>query len=211
MDNKTIIRVCMGPAGIAAGGKKVLDAFSAALSGSGIAATLKENCSSHQVGCLGLCARDVLVEVHQNGSKTVYQYVKPDMVQRIVDEHLVGGTPVKEWLVDGAYDAFYKKQVKVVLSDCGRIDPEEIERLRGRRRIRSCKGSASFLVPGRGHRGDKDVGPPRPRRRGLPHRAQVGTGQKGPGATPNTSSATPTKETRARSWTGPSSKAMPIR
>ncbi len=49
------------------------------------------------------------------------------MVPRIVDEHLVDGIPVTEWLVDGAYDAFYKKQVKIVLSDVGRIDPEDIE------------------------------------------------------------------------------------
>ena len=117
----------MGPAGIAAGGKHVLEAFRVALAQSSAQASVKENCSSHQVGCLGLCARDVLVEVHKDGSKIVYQYVKPEMVQRIVDEHLVGGTPVKEWLVDDAYNAFYKKQVKVVLSDCGRIDPEEID------------------------------------------------------------------------------------
>ena len=69
----------------------------------------------------------MLVEVHTDGEKTVYQYVKPEMVQRIVDEHLVGGTPVQEWLVDEAYERFYRKQVKVVLSDCGRIDPEDID------------------------------------------------------------------------------------
>jgi NADH:ubiquinone oxidoreductase subunit F (NADH-binding)/(2Fe-2S) ferredoxin/Pyruvate/2-oxoacid:ferredoxin oxidoreductase delta subunit len=120
----------MGPAGIAAGGKKVLEAFSEALAQAGVPAALKEHCSSHQVGCVGLCARDVLVEVHTGGDKTVYQYVKPDMVPRIVEEHLVAGTPVKEWLVDGAYDAFYRKQIKVVLSDCGRIDPEDIEAYR---------------------------------------------------------------------------------
>jgi NADH:ubiquinone oxidoreductase subunit F (NADH-binding)/(2Fe-2S) ferredoxin len=120
----------MGPAGIAAGGKKVLEAFSEALAQAGVPAALKEHCSSHQVGCVGLCARDVLVEVHAGGEKTVYQYVKPDMVPRIVEEHLVAGTPVKEWLVDGDYDAFYRKQIKVVLSDCGRIDPEDIEAYR---------------------------------------------------------------------------------
>jgi NADH-quinone oxidoreductase subunit F len=130
VENTTVIRVCMGPAGIAAGGKKVLEAFSEALAQAGVPAALKEHCSSHQVGCVGLCARDVLVEVHAGGEKTVYQYVKPDMVPRIVEEHLVAGTPVKEWLVDGAYDAFYRKQIKVVLSDCGRIDPEDIEAYR---------------------------------------------------------------------------------
>jgi NADH-quinone oxidoreductase subunit F len=117
----------MGPAGIAAGGKHVIEAFNEALGRSGVSAAVKERCSSHQVGCVGLCARDVLVEVHTNGNKTVYQYVKPDMVPRIVEEHLVAGTPVREWLVDEAYDAFYKKQIKVVLADCGRIDPEDIE------------------------------------------------------------------------------------
>lgn len=117
----------MGPAGIAAGGKEVLESFREALASSGVSAELREHCSSHQVGCLGLCARDVLVEVHQNGEKTVYQYIKPDMVQRIVDEHLIAGTPVGEWLVDDAYDSFYGKQVKIVLADCGVIDPEEID------------------------------------------------------------------------------------
>ena len=126
-ETNTVIRVCMGPAGIAAGGKHVIEAFNEALGRSGVSATVKERCSTHQVGCVGLCARDVLVEVHRSGSKTVYQYVKPDMVPRIVEDHLVAGTPVREWLVDEAYDAFYKKQVKVVLADCGRIDPEDIE------------------------------------------------------------------------------------
>ncbi len=141
----------MGPAGIAAGGKTVLGAFRVALAQSGAQASVKENCSSHQVGCLGLCARDVLVEVHKDGSKIVYQYVKPEMVQRIVDEHLVGGTPVKEWLVDDAYDAFYKKQVKVVLSDCGRIDPEEIDAYQAVGGYEAAKRSAPLLGPGRGH------------------------------------------------------------
>jgi NADH-quinone oxidoreductase subunit F len=126
MKENAVIRVCMGPAGIAAGGKKVIEAFTAALDDKAVSAEVKERCSSHQVGCMGLCARDVLVEVHQDGAKTVYQYVQPDMVPRIVQEHLVGGTPVREWVVDGAYDAFYNKQVKVVLADCGRIDPEDI-------------------------------------------------------------------------------------
>ncbi len=117
----------MGPAGIAAGGKQVLEAFRNALTAAGTSATLKENCSTHQVGCVGLCARDVLVEVHRGGTKTVYQYIQPNMVPRIVEEHLIAGLPVAEWLVDSAYDKFYKKQIKVVLSDVGRIDPEDID------------------------------------------------------------------------------------
>ena len=117
----------MGPAGIAAGGKAVLDAFRKTLWESSVKAEVRENCSSHQVGCLGLCARDVLVEVQSNGAKTLYQYVKPHMVERIVNEHIIGGNPVEEWEIGGTYESFYGKQVKVVLADCGRVDPEDIE------------------------------------------------------------------------------------
>jgi NADH:ubiquinone oxidoreductase subunit F (NADH-binding)/NAD-dependent dihydropyrimidine dehydrogenase PreA subunit/(2Fe-2S) ferredoxin len=127
VNGKTVIRVCMGPAGIAAGGKAVLEAFRKALADRDMDAEVKENCSSHQVGCLGLCARDVLVEIGYNGSKTTYQYVKPDMVERIVSEHLLEGSPVQEWLVDDAFETFYRKQVKIVLADCGRVDPEDID------------------------------------------------------------------------------------
>ena len=96
MSGEMVIRVCMGPAGIAAGGKVVLDAFNKYLSEAGSPAEVKEHCSSHQVGCLGLCARDVLVEVHRDGEKTTYQYVKPEMVGRIIGEHIIDGTPVQE-------------------------------------------------------------------------------------------------------------------
>lgn len=126
MRNDIAIKICMGPAGIAAGGKSVLETFRQELSKSEISATLQDKCSSHQVGCLGLCARDVLVKIFINGAKTTYQYVKPAMVERIVAEHIIGGAPVHEWLVDDTYENFYKKQVKVVLADVGRIDPEDI-------------------------------------------------------------------------------------
>lgn len=127
MSDTAVVRVCMGPAGISAGGKDVLEAFAAAIARAGVSVALKKRCSSHQVGCMGLCARDVLVEVHAGGEKTVYQYVKAEMVQRIVDEHLVGGAPVREWLVDEAYENFYRKQLKIVLSDVGALDPEDID------------------------------------------------------------------------------------
>jgi NADH:ubiquinone oxidoreductase subunit F (NADH-binding)/(2Fe-2S) ferredoxin/Pyruvate/2-oxoacid:ferredoxin oxidoreductase delta subunit len=127
MSTQTVIRVCMGPGGIAAGGKDVLQAFHDILSTKRIKASIKKNCSYHQVGCLGLCARDVLVEVHTNGSKYTYQHIKHEMVEQIVNDHIIGGKPIKKWLVDDSFDAFYDKQVKVVLSDCGVLDPEHIE------------------------------------------------------------------------------------
>jgi NADH:ubiquinone oxidoreductase subunit F (NADH-binding)/(2Fe-2S) ferredoxin len=137
----------MGPGGIAAGGMGVLDAFKTSLAQHGLSAALKENCSAHKVGCLGLCARDVLVEIEKDSSKTVYQYVKPDMVERIVTEHLKGGIVVAEWLVDEAYRNFYGKQIKVVLEDCGKFDPEDIEAYKAASGYISAKKVISSQTP----------------------------------------------------------------
>jgi NADH:ubiquinone oxidoreductase subunit F (NADH-binding) len=117
----------MGTGGIAAGGVAVMSTFEKALADAGLQATVEKNCSMHKVGCRGFCARDVLVDVAINGNKSTYQYIKPDMVERIVNEHIVGGAPVADWLVSDDYHTFHDKQVKVVLSDCGEVDPEDID------------------------------------------------------------------------------------
>jgi len=121
------IKVCLGTGGIAAGGVDVIDSFENAFAAARIRATVAKNCSLHKVGCRGFCARDVLVDVLIDGVKSTYEYIKPDMVERIVQEHILGGAPVDEWLVKDDYHTFHDKQVKVVLSDCGEVDPEDID------------------------------------------------------------------------------------
>ncbi len=117
----------MGTGGIAAGGGEVMDSFRKHLKAKDINADVRKHCSMHRVGCRGLCARDVLVDIIRDGVKTTYQFIKPHMVERIVEEHIVGGSPVEEWTVAEDYHLFHEKQIKVVLSDCGSIDPEEID------------------------------------------------------------------------------------
>jgi NADH:ubiquinone oxidoreductase subunit F (NADH-binding) len=56
-----------------------------------------------------------------------YQGVKPDNAIRIVQEHLIEGKPVTEWLIDDSYYSFHSKQHKILLKDCGTIDPEDIQ------------------------------------------------------------------------------------
>ena len=121
-----IIKVCTGTGGIASGGEAVLSAFENAVSSSGIKATFSEKCSAQKVGCRGFCSKDVLVDIVINGGKTTYKHVKPDMVSRIFNEHIVQGKPVTEWVVGEEYHIFHDKQTKVVLSHCGEIDPEDI-------------------------------------------------------------------------------------
>lgn len=126
MNKDVSIKVCTGTGGIAAGGNEVLSEFRKALSSAGIEAAFGENCSVHKVGCRGFCARDLLVDITVNDEKVTYQHVKPDMVARIVTEHIIEGNPVKEWAVGEDYHNFHKKQLRIVLSDCGEIDPEDI-------------------------------------------------------------------------------------
>jgi NADH-quinone oxidoreductase subunit F len=121
------IKVCMGPGGIASGGPDVIAAFQSELKQANVPAEVQAGCSLHHVGCFGLCSKDVLVDLFIDENKTTYEYVKPEMVRRIVHEHIVGKKPVSEWLAGEEYKNFYKKQVKVVLSDCGKIDYESID------------------------------------------------------------------------------------
>jgi len=127
MNKEIVIKVCTGTGGLAAGGEKVLSSFKKALSSASIDAVFQENCSVQKVGCRGFCAKDVLVDVIVNGARTTYKYVKPDMVERIVKEHIIKGSPITEWAVEDDFYSFHRKQTKVVLSHCGEIDPEDIE------------------------------------------------------------------------------------
>ena len=87
----------------------------------------------HQTGCFGLCAFGPIVIV--NPGEVFYAHVTPDKVSRIIDEHIIGGTPVEEYLlqednvpkIKKSDLNFYKHQHLVALKDGELIDPENIE------------------------------------------------------------------------------------
>ncbi len=124
---ETTVRVCMGTGGIAAGGEEVLNSFLDLFSKKAIKGAVKKRSAAHKVGCRGFCAKDVLVDVIIDGKTTTYQLVKPSMVERIVNEHIIAGIPVQDFLIGADYEAFHGKQQKIVLEDCGRIDPESLD------------------------------------------------------------------------------------
>ncbi len=126
MNREIIVNVCMDTGGIAAGSLEVMEAFKKEFSSAGLAASVEKHCKLHQVGCFGFCARDVLVNITIDGECTTYQYVKPDMVPRLVKEHILEGKTITEWLVDREYDDFYRLQKRVVLANNSKIDPENI-------------------------------------------------------------------------------------
>jgi NADH-quinone oxidoreductase subunit F len=124
---KVVVRVCIGTGGLAAGGKEVIQAFKKAITDFCVDLDLDFTCHYQKVGCRGFCARDVLVDVVDGDKSVTYQGVKPDNAKRIVQEHLIEGRPVAEWLIDDSYYAFHDKQHKILLKDCGAIDPEDIQ------------------------------------------------------------------------------------
>jgi len=86
-----------------------------------------------RTGCVGMCYREPIVDVEIPGrGKVTYGEVKPDRVGRILEEHIVGGTPVEEWVVRAPEtvcedDSYHERQVRLVLANAGTIDPESID------------------------------------------------------------------------------------
>ena len=94
------IRVVVGMAtcGIAAGAKPVLNAFLEQVQLHGL-----KNVTVSQTGCIGVCRLEPIVEVYVPGEeKVTYVKMKPEMVSKIVQEHLVNHTPVTEYTIGAA-------------------------------------------------------------------------------------------------------------
>ena len=60
--------------------------------------------------------------------------VLQNKVGKIVEEHLIGGKPVEEYVIPAEDEAFLSQQQRIVLRNCGQINPEKIdEYIDGRR------------------------------------------------------------------------------
>jgi NADH-quinone oxidoreductase subunit F len=119
-----VVKVGLASCGIAAGGQKVYDTLNTSLHDHGL-----KNVELRRTGCMGLCYSEVLVEVFPpQGRRVFYRNVTPEQVQRIVEEHIIGGEPVAEWVIPAdEIDNLLSKQRRIVLRNCGIIDPESID------------------------------------------------------------------------------------
>ena len=137
-----VIYVGMGTCGIAAGARETLQAIEQEIAKHDIPAQIVS------VGCIGMCAKEPLVDIQLNGgSHVLYANIQPEMVPRLIEEHLVKQQPVREWLICRMADGevpddepqaihnlpqfrdlpFTGKQVRIALGNCGLIDPTRIE------------------------------------------------------------------------------------
>jgi NADH-quinone oxidoreductase subunit F len=117
------IQVCAGTSGISAGAEDVFLMFRKLLKQSGMEKTF----AVVKTGDRGLF-RDVLVDiVFEDGSKSIYERVTKEDVNAIVESHLKNGEPVKKLLIGKDYEQFFKNQKRIVLKNCGEIDPNNID------------------------------------------------------------------------------------
>lgn len=99
----TRVVVGMATCGIAAGARPVLAAFM-----DEVAKRSLGNVVVAQTGCIGVCRLEPIVEVYKPGEeKVTYVKVNPDMVPRIVTEHIVNGRVVDEYTI-GYYESNHK-------------------------------------------------------------------------------------------------------
>ncbi len=94
---------------------------------------VKDDVQIVKTGCFGFCEKGPIVKVLPDES--FYVEVKPEDAKEIVAEHVVKGRQVKRLLYQGEETrkhariediSFYQKQFRIVLRNCGLINPEDI-------------------------------------------------------------------------------------
>jgi NADH-quinone oxidoreductase subunit F len=121
MENRILI--CMGTSGISAGAEKVESNFRSELK----RRKLTGKWEITKTGDRGLF-RDVLVDIiTPELSRVTYEYVKPADVAELCEKHVARGEVVERLKAGSDYEKFFADQTRIALSNCGEIDPEDID------------------------------------------------------------------------------------
>jgi NADH-quinone oxidoreductase subunit F len=130
---KTRILVGAATCGRSAGALDVLDAINEELTKHNIDAVVT------QVGCIGLCYIEPIISIAKpNEPYIFYASVTPELAQQIIEDYLLKGNPRPDLALGTVGDkgvkgipklfdlAMLKPQVRIVLRNCGFIDPINI-------------------------------------------------------------------------------------
>lgn len=163
LDLKAKIIVGMGTCGIAAGAREIFEAIEEELQKGNSDAVLT------RTGCIGMCEQEPLVDVQlPGGDRVTYGKVTKDDAIRIIREHVLGGAVVEDKAVARCitgkqqtgheldqqtriptYDDldFYRKQYRIVLANCGRINPESIDQYIAVGGYEACAKALTMMSP----------------------------------------------------------------
>ena len=98
-DNAVRVVVGMATCGIASGARPVLNRLVEEVHDRKL-----ENVTVSQTGCIGLCQFEPIVEVYEPGKdKITYIKMDADKAAVVVEKHLMGGTPVAEYMLESEY------------------------------------------------------------------------------------------------------------
>lgn len=115
--------VGQGSCGIATGAKKTAAEFEKL-----IAERNLEGIEVSLTGCVGTCYLEPIVDVYDDhGQMTRYTKVLPDKVSEIIENHLINGKVFGDLAITDQDTSFIDKQMRIVLRNCGTINPEIID------------------------------------------------------------------------------------
>ena len=131
---KTRIVVGLATCGDAAGARPVFEQIKNEIAAAG----KQDEIELIATGCVGICQYEPVVEVHAaDGSRTTYVRMNADKAKDMFARHILGGEIAKEYTIGPNSEnsdvtsleetSFYKAQKRIVLRNCGIIDPEKIE------------------------------------------------------------------------------------
>ena len=111
-----------GSGGVATGAKKTATEFEKQIADRNL------DVKVDITGCVGTCYLEPIVDIYDDdGGMTRYVKVQPDKVEKIVEDHLVEKKVSEEYAISDEDKQFVEKQQRVVLRNCGVINPENID------------------------------------------------------------------------------------
>ena len=128
---KTHVLCCGGTGCKASASDEIIATFERILKEKG----LQDEVQVIRTGCFGFCEKGPIVKMLPDN--TFYTQVKPEDVEKIINEHIIKGRKVtdllyldpenKQHVADSKHMGFYKKQLRIALRNCGFINPEDID------------------------------------------------------------------------------------
>ncbi|MEW5759039.1 MAG: NADH-quinone oxidoreductase subunit NuoF [Candidatus Omnitrophota bacterium] len=126
-----VITLCDGPSCMQKKSKELQEIIEKQLDNLGVRQKVQINLS----GCLGMCAKGPVMVI--NPGYTIYGNISEKDVPEIIESHIVKKKPLAKFIVDQdhLFNRFYRvfgdvnffgKQMRIVLRNCGIIDPENI-------------------------------------------------------------------------------------
>ncbi|MEI7816855.1 MAG: NADH-quinone oxidoreductase subunit NuoF [Desulfuromonadales bacterium] len=142
------ILICQGTGGISMGAKEVETAFITLLAQKGVDAVVGKRCDVIKTGCRGLCANDVLVDIiTPEQGRVTYDFVKPEEVEKIIDEHIVKKEIIEKRKAKPYYNQFVDAQMRVVMTGCGQIDPDSIDAYKNEEGFKAIEKCVKSMKP----------------------------------------------------------------